>query len=182
MKRSLTVLSGITALLITGCTSSPEPAPTVTETVAAAPVEAPAAEPVESIQDIQAWSITANEVHTTVEDATTGWDEYGCLPHDITEDSEYPACGATLIAMKYSAETASIQWNGVMREDSPRYIPTRPESVETYIAEGSEKIAALDQAFAVIDSECPEATQCPGHVLRGIMAFESAESFFSNWP
>lgn len=182
MKRRLVTISTIAALMFAGCSIAPNdnipPAPVVTETVTAEPI----AEPVESMQDVQAWSIAANEVHSTVSGAVEGWDSSGCSATDFALDGLDPLCEARLSILETQASTAVIQWRGRLSPDSLVYIETQPESIFTFIEQGNAKVIAVDEAFSDVAETCPDGDGCAGMILKGVISLDSAETFFSNWP
>lgn len=169
--------------LLAGCTGTAEPGPTVTVTEPG-PTVTVTAEPEDSsdgssdTEALQLWEITAAETAGFLAETGESWGD--CLPLEVAAGDAY--CGASLIAVRYTAETAVIVWQGASKKDSPKFIEATPSTVSAYVEEGDSLIEKVSEKAAVLESNCPDGQGCAGDILQAFNAFEAAEKFFANWP
>lgn len=159
------------ALLLTGCGAD-------TQT---SPVEASATTPAaaDGTATVDEYAAKISELHGTVDDWVSTWDDSGCTSTDLTSD---PLCNAYAVTGSLDAIAAGMAVGTLSKTGAPGYVGDPPAEVaELYATTLTAADAALDAGEKYSGLDCPESDECSAALLKVHGAMRTLKSEFSKW-
>lgn len=174
--KALAVAATLLAVLGTAsCGSGPSATPTAAST---STTEAATARPPTSAVDeatVAQWASEIAKLRSSYINMQESWDDAKCSALAVPDA---PDCGALLVAMGFTAQTAQITLDGLQKESGPTYLGQPPSEIATLLTETTG--AAEASADASLAVSCP-GTECASTAFTFERTWGDLGTAFAGW-